>query len=646
MTQTTQETTSAAAAAPSTPSTPSTPPKPRPGAGRRRMKKILKTVIVLLVIAGILGGGGVALYRFLNTSEETVGEIYAVPAEIGSITSSASGSGSARSRESAAITLSANGTVQELFVTAGQMVTAGQQLYTMTSPAALEVVTAAQMTLDRARDNVAKAQEQVAKAQERVADAQKQVNTAQDHVARLQGELDKLRGSMDELIVTAPYAGKITEVTDLQLGARLSSGTQVATLVNDRTLLLSLYFSYAYEGSIYIGQPATVTVPAVMGSYTGKVEKINKVSFITEEGGICFEAVISFPNPGTLTAGMAASATMTAAGGGDIYPYKDGALSYSDVRAIVLKAGGSLVRNDLLKYADVAAGQVLMELGPEEKDELIEAKQKEIDAARESVASAQEGVKSAQEGVDTAQEGVTTAQEAVTKAEEELAKAEEGLTQLNAVAPIDGTVITCTLTEGQEAKGGETVIIISNNTTMLVEITVDDKNISFLHPGDTVDLNWNGSVYQGVVTAINMGGAQQGTGMTRYPVTLSVENYDGSLMDGAWLQYSFITSQSDECVTVPSGAVRYFSDADGNRVSVVFVQREERPDNVPELQLPDESQFASQGQKRTYPTEDEGYYPVIVETGLGNTQSVEIKSGIEVGDTVFVNFTVENGSWG
>lgn len=668
MTQTTQETVTTPTPAPAP------APRPRPGKAKRRAKKIIKTVITLLVIAGILGGGGFALYRFLNTTEEVESEIFPGVAQIGSITSSASGSGSARSKETAAITLSANGTVQELFVTAGQMVTAGQPLYTMTSPAALETVAAAQMAVDRAQDNVVKAQEQVTKAREQVTkaqeqvvkaqdlvtEAQKQVTTAEAYVTRLQGELEKLRGSMDELIVTAPYAGKITDVADLQLGARLSSGTQVATLVNDRTLLLTLYFSYAYEGSIYIGQPATVTVPAVMGSYTGKVEKINRVSFITEEGGVCFEAVISFSNPGTLTAGMAASATMTAADGSDVYAYKDGTLSYSDVRAIVLKAGGSLVRNDLLKYADVAAGQVLMELGPEEKNELIEAKQKEIDNAQEGVTSAQQGVKdarenvtraqegvtTAQEGVATAQEGVTTAQEAVTKAEEELAKAEEGLTQLNAVAPIDGTVITCTLTEGQEAKGGDTVIIISNNTTMLVDITVDDKNISFLHPGDTVDLNWNGSVYQGVVTAINMGGAQQGTGMTRYPVTLSVENYDGSLMDGAWLQYSFITSQSDECVLVPSAAVRSVPDADGNRCYVVFVQRDERPDNVPELQLPDESQFASMGQKRTYPTEEEGYYPVIVETGLSDTQSVEIKSGIEVGDTVFVSYTVTQSSWG
>ena len=58
--------------------------------------------------------------------------------------------------------------------------------------------------------------------------------------------------------------------------------------------------------------------------------------------------------------------------------------------------------------------------------------------------------------------------------------------------------------------------------------------------------------------------------------------------------------------------------------------------DVPELEYP----TFEPGQKRTFPTEEEGYYPVIVETGLYDTQNVEIKSGVEAGDNVFVNYTV------
>ncbi|MEI3140382.1 MAG: hypothetical protein V8S34_01665 [Lawsonibacter sp.] len=58
-----------------------------------------------------------------------------------------------------------------------------------------------------------------------------------------------------------------------------------------------------------------MSVPAVMRSSPARWRKINKVSYISPEGAVHFEAVIAFDNPGTLTAGMDASAVLTAADG-------------------------------------------------------------------------------------------------------------------------------------------------------------------------------------------------------------------------------------------------------------------------------------------------------------------------------------------
>jgi len=158
-----------------------------------------------------------------------------------------------------------------------------------------------------------------------------------------------------------------------------------------------------------------------------------------------------------------------------------------------------------------------------------------------------------------------------------------------------------------------------------------------------VELDWNGQPYMGTVTAIDMSGAQSGNGMTNYPVTLSVDNFDGSLMDGAWLRYSFVTSQSEDCVLVPTTSVKYISDKEGNRQSVVFVKREVRPDDVPELDMPELQPY----EKRRFPSEEEGFYPVIVETGISDAQNVEIVSGVQEMEEVFVNYTVTDysGSW-
>ena len=63
--------------------------------------------------AAILGGGGFALYRFLTATDEEVGEIFPATAMIGTIQSKVSGRGTARAKESAAITLTQSGIVEE-----------------------------------------------------------------------------------------------------------------------------------------------------------------------------------------------------------------------------------------------------------------------------------------------------------------------------------------------------------------------------------------------------------------------------------------------------------------------------------------------------------------------------------------------------
>ena len=550
-------------------------PKATPPKGRKNRKKgkVIKTIITLVLLAAILGGGGFSIWYFLlRPAPVEQGEIYAVPAEIGSIQSTVSGSGNAKAKESAAITLSEGGTVRELFVAAGDVVTAGQPLYTIYSEAAEKAVT----------------------------DAQEKVNA-------LNKELAKLQEQTADLTVKAPFAGKLVNVQDFSIDQTVSSGTEVATLVNDKKLKLSLYFSYAYENSISVGQSVTVSLTSMMKDFTGTVEKINKVRYITPEGAVQFEVVISFNNPGTLTEGMDASAAIHLSDGTVAYPYASGKLEYYESRVVTTQASGPVRSFNLLNYADVKAGDVLLTLGSDTIDDEIQAKQQEIAAAQETLNTAQ-----------------------------------QAMANFNAVAPIDGTVTACTLTEGAEVKSGDTVIIISNSTTMLVNITVDDRNISFIKPGDVVNLDWNGTPYMGTVTSIDMGSAESGNGMTNFPVTLTVDNMDGSLIEGAWLQYSFVTSQSDNCVLIPGSAVKSVLDTEGNKRTVVFVKAETKPDDALELDLPE----PEEGQKRSYPSEEDGYYPVEVVTGISDTQNVEIVSGIEAGEEVFVNYTVTEFSSG
>lgn len=522
---------------------------------KKRNPRKTRNMIIALVVVAALAVGGVFLYRFLNEQKKVNSEIQTSPVSFGSIQSKVTGSGNAMAKESAAITLTAGGTVEEVFVTAGDTVTVGQPLYTISS------------------------------------------KEAQDKLDNLNAEMKDLLEQANNLTVRAPFAGKLQDVKEFQPDQNVTTGQEIATLVNDKKLKLSLYFSYAYENEIYVGQSVQVSVPAVMQSYTGTVEKINKVSFISPEGAVHFEVVIVFDNPGTLTADMDASAVLTAKDGSAIYPYQNGKTEFYEIRTITAKADGPVTQiGNLLNYANVSAGEALLYLGSDTIDEKIRAKQ------------------------------------------EELNEAQKEFDNFNAVSPIDGTVTSCTLVPGAEVKSGDTVITISNTSNMVVEISVDDRNIAFVQPGLMVELkDWNENVFIGTVSSINMAKAESSNGMTSYPVTLTVDNTDGSLLAGMYLDYSFVTSQSDDCMMVPMQSVKYVSDTEGETYSVVFIHAEEKPENAVDLEIPE----PMPGETPKYPSPEDGYYPVKVETGLSDNYNVEIKSGLNGDEEVFVNFLVE-----
>ena len=124
---------------------PASAPSPTAPPKKKRKKKHLKGIITLIVLLAILTGGGYLLWRFvLQPPPVEQGEIYAVPASIGTIQSVVQGSGNAKAKESAAITLTEGGTVREVFVNPGDVVTAGQPLYTIYSEAAEKAVSDAQ----------------------------------------------------------------------------------------------------------------------------------------------------------------------------------------------------------------------------------------------------------------------------------------------------------------------------------------------------------------------------------------------------------------------------------------------------------------------------------------------------------------------
>lgn len=565
------------------------------GSARRLAKRLLP-----LALAGILlTAGGYGAIRLLGNSAGN-GQIVTDFVTRDTIQSTVKGTGTASAKEAVSLNPPVSATVLSLPIKEGDRVEKGTVLCELDP-------TEAQKVTEEAKKTLAEAEKGVTSAAERLQTAQKQLSETEE-------EYQKLLASRADLAVTAPFDGKLVEVTRLLPGAEIAAGQKVATLVSSDRLKLSLYYSYAYLELLQTGQTASVSIPAVMASVPGKISEINQVEFVTPEGSKCFEVVVTLDNPGTLTEGMAASAVLTA-GGQPIYPYQNSRLEYQEIREITAKVPGPVKTSSLRNYTPVKKGQAVLVLGPEELEKQLEEK-------RTAVSSARESVDAARAAVETARETLASAQEKVKKALEQ----EENMT---IKAPITGTVLTCLLEQGEKADAGQLGILLADTSVMRIQIQVDERNVSRVQNGMACTITQTGlggeeATFEGIVESVSLTGKSE-NGVSFFPAVVRVDNEDGAMRNGMSIEYELVLARSEDCLVVPAQAVQYTEQ--GN---CLFVKGDRPPDNAIDL-----------GDGVEIP---KGFYAVPVETGLANSAQVEIKSGVEEGMEIFTQKLVESGS--
>lgn len=528
----------------------------RPPMSPKKKKKMIRSGI----IGGVILIAVIGLAKVLGGSAEPEAEVVEDTVMYGSITSTVQGNGITKAKDSKTITLTTTGTVQEVYVTEGQQVTVGTPLFTIDSETARTAV-------EKARKDVQGYQKQ----------------------------LDALTKDIAGLNLTPEYAGKLLLAEEQRVyepGDTIGAGTSVARLVDDKTMKLKQYYSYAYQGDIRAGQTAEVSVPALMSSITGTVTAVHMVERITPEGSKLFEVEFSIKNPGSLTADMVASAVLSV-GGESVYPYEAGKLEYNRSKDLLTTVGGEVITNNILNYMDVTPGQVLMVIDGEDSEN-------ELFTLEQNLADAQKALEKAQENMDNC----------------------------NAVAPIDGTVMGLAISPGDEVAANTTVISIADTTTVLIDATVDERNISYVKAGMMVDLEQWGTPFMGIVESVSLNSKVE-NGVAAYPMVVSVDNTDGTVMTGSNVTYSLVASQNDNCLTLPIQSVKNAQFMDGESGYVVFVKADSPPEDMVELAVPVDGV-------------PEGYYPVPVEIGISDNYNVEIKSGVEEGTVVFTTTRMEN----
>ena len=239
--------------------------------------------------------------------------------------------------------------------------------------------------------------------------------------------------------------------------------------------------------------------------------------------------------------------------------------------------------------------------------------------------------KSYDQAVEDQATDLASARADLEEAQKKLEAAQKNLDNCSAVAPISGQVIGLSVTPGQELQANSTLVTISDTSTVTVSATVDERNISYIKTGMSVNLDQWGTSAFGTVETVSLSSTVN-NGVASYPITISADNTDGNLQVNSYVNYQIQASQNDNCLMVPIQAVRTVGLEDGSSATVVYVQADSRPDNALELPYQDEE----------IPS---GFYPVQVEIGIQDTYNVEIKSGVNDGDTVFTQMITDQ-AWG
>lgn len=421
------------------------------------------------------------------------------------------------------------------------------------------------------------------------------VQKAQKDVEGYEKQLHTLQKDIAGLNLAAGYPGKLMDVVTLNPGDTINKGDKVATLSDDSRLRLEQYYSYAYAGDIKVGQTVQVSIPSLMSTIPGTVEEVHMVSRITPEGSKLFSAEIVVKNEGALTADMAASATV-AVNGETVYPYEAGKLAYYRTGDLTSTVSGTVISSSLVNYLQVTAGQVLVRIDGESSESEIFTAQQNLEEARKTL--------------DTAQ---------------------KNLDNCNAVAPIDGTVIGLAIQPGSELEANTTVITIADTSTIVVDATVDERNVSYVKPGMSVEIDQWGATFYGTVDTVSLNSKAE-NGVANYPMVISVDNPDGTLMTGSYVDYKLTASENDNCLVLPIQCIKSVPLEDGSAADVVFVKSGSRPENAIDITTTVEGVPSS------------GFWPVPVETGISDDYNVEIKSGVEEGMEVFTTAPT-TGTW-
>ena len=163
------------------------------------------------------------------------------------------------------------------------------------------------------------------------------------------------------------------------------------------------------------------------------------------------------------------------------------------------------------------------------------------------------------DGEDSENEIFDAQEQSLSEAQKTLAAAQKNLDNCNAAAPIDGTVMGLAIDSGPAAgRPTPPSSSIADTSVILVDATVDERNISYVKAGDgrRPSSPWDDSEYTGIGGVGEPELSKVENGVASYPMAISLDNPDGTMMSGSNVTYTLVASQNDNCLVLPIQCVK------------------------------------------------------------------------------------------
>ncbi len=402
-------------------------------------------------------------------------------------------------------------------------------------------------------------------------DAQNSIENADISHRRSQMDYNRALENYNDLTVKSDISG-VVKAMHVKCGDAVNTGSKIADIYDDSYLILTTTFNDADAQYIHTGDSATVRISSNGEEIWGTVTYVNAAGYAAEGNTLVRTVKIKVKNPSTLTNTETATATV-----GDFACASVGTFEYLSEKTITAQVGGEIDALYAYEGTRVTNGSNLVHI--------------KSDTVSDALKSSQLSLQSSQLSRENAQ---------------------KKLEDYTITAPISGTVVTKNVKAGDKLDSknmSAEMAVIYDMSSLECELSVDELDIKNVKTNQSVVIKCDaveGKSYNGIVTNVSVNGTTT-NGVTTYPVTIEITDFDNSLLPGMNIDAEIITSTATNVLAVPVGAI--------NRGNIVFVKGEKE----------DEKDFAP-----------EGYRSVRVETGVYNNEFIEITSGLNEGDTVYV----------